>query len=143
MGPRPHDVDAVPDEFPELRSRLGAATATGPTLGAGPLLQVTNARTAGRVRLVGDASGYVDALTGEGISLGMAHARAAVATIAAGDPQSYERTWRAATRRYTLLTRSLVQVSRPAWGRRLVVPAAATLPAVFRIAVNELARPVP
>ena len=33
---------------------------------------------AGRVLLAGDASGYVDALTGEGISLGMAHARAAV-----------------------------------------------------------------
>ena len=40
----------------------------------------------GRVLLAGDASGYVDALTGEGISLGLAHARAAVAAVAAGDP---------------------------------------------------------
>ena len=33
--------------------------------------------------LVGDAGGYLDALTGEGVALGMAQARAAVAAITA------------------------------------------------------------
>ena len=37
------------------------------------------AASPGRVLLVGDAAGYVDALTGEGIALGLAQARAAVA----------------------------------------------------------------
>ncbi|WP_353508535.1 NAD(P)/FAD-dependent oxidoreductase [Intrasporangium sp.] len=129
--------------FPELRDRLADAPVMTSLRGAGPFHQRTTRRVSGRVLLAGDASGYVDALTGEGISLGMAHARAAVAAIALAKPQSYERSWRAATRRYALLTRSLVQVSRPAWGRRLVVPAAAALPAVFRVAVNELARPAP
>lgn len=128
-------------EFPELRERLHGAPVVTSVRGAGPLRQRTTHRVAGRVLLAGDASGYVDALTGEGISLGLAHARAAVAAIVGADPQSYERSWRAATRRYTLLTHALVQVTRPAWTRRLLVPAAATLPPVFRGAVNELARP--
>ena len=128
-------------EFPHLRERLDCAPVVTSVRGAGPLRQRTTHRVAGRVLLVGDASGYVDALTGEGISLGLAHARAAVAAIAANDPQSYERSWRAATRRYAVLTHALVQVTRPAWGRRLLVPAAATLPLAFRGAVNELARP--
>ena len=128
-------------EFPELRERLDGAPVVTSVRGAGPLRQRTTHRVEGRVLLAGDASGYVDALTGEGISLGLAHARAAVAAVVADDPQSYERSWRAATRRYTLLTHALVQVTRPAWTRRLLVPAAATLPPVFRGAVNELARP--
>ncbi|MDC5699138.1 NAD(P)/FAD-dependent oxidoreductase [Intrasporangium calvum] len=139
---RPVDPDPLAG-FPELHDRLGAASVVTSLRGAGPLHQRTSRRVAGRVLLAGDASGYVDALTGEGISLGLAHARAAVAAIGAADPHSYERSWRAATRRYALMTRSLVQVTRPALGRRLLVPAAAALPAAFRVAVNELARPVP
>ena len=59
--------------------------------GAGPLRQRSRRRSSGRVLLVGDAAGYVDALTGEGIALGLAQARAAVA----GDrgtaaPEDYE-----------------------------------------------------
>lgn len=127
--------------FPQLRERLDGAPVVTSVRGAGPLRQRTTRRVAGRVLLAGDASGYVDALTGEGISLGLAHARAAVAAIAADDPESYERSWRVATRRYSLLTHALVQVTRPAWGRRLLVPAAASLPPIFRGAVNELARP--
>ena len=138
---RPADREPL-GEFPELLGRLGGAPVVTSLRGAGPLHQRTTRRVAGRVLLAGDASGYVDALTGEGISLGLAHARAAVAAIAAEDPHSYERSWRAATRRYALMTRSLVQVTRPALGRRLLVPAAAALPAAFRAAVNELARPV-
>ncbi|MEW1952341.1 NAD(P)/FAD-dependent oxidoreductase [Terrabacter sp. NPDC080008] len=128
-------------EFPQLRERLDGAPVVTSVRGAGPLRQRTTRRVAGRVLLAGDASGYVDALTGEGISLGLAHARAVVTAIAAGDPESYERSWRVATRRYSLLTHALVQVTRPAWGRRLLVPAAASLPPIFRGAVNELARP--
>ncbi len=81
LGPPRLDFEACLDAFPDLRSRLAAAGGLGPTLGAGPLLQRTRARTAGRVRLVGDAGGYVDALTGEGIRVGLAQAAAAVATL--------------------------------------------------------------
>src|SRR6185437_3469572 len=66
-------------EFPELYGRLAGAEPATAVRGAGPLRQRATRRVAGRALLVGDASGYVDALTGEGISLGLAHARAAVA----------------------------------------------------------------
>jgi flavin-dependent dehydrogenase len=93
------------------------------------------------VLLVGDASGYVDALTGEGVALGVAQARAAVAALVAGDPSSYEAAWRRVTWRYRLLTASLLGASRVSPLRRGIVPAAAALPRVFQATVDTLARP--
>jgi flavin-dependent dehydrogenase len=95
----------------------------------------------GRVLLVGDAAGYVDALTGEGIAVGIAQARVAVAAIVDGEPARYARDWRRVTRSHDLLTLGLVSATRHAALRRRIVPAAATLPRVFRAAVNQLARP--
>ncbi len=127
--------------FPALERRLGRAGVESTVRGAGPLRQRSAARVAGRVLLVGDASGYVDALTGEGVSLGLTQARAAVAAVAAGRPESYEREWRRTGRRAALLTHALVQGTRPAWARRALVPAAGALPGVFAAAVDALGRP--
>ncbi len=95
---------------------------------------------AGRVLLVGDASGYVDALTGEGISLGLAQSRAAVAAVAVDRPGDYERGWLVATWRCSLLTHGLLTATRPPVARRALVPMAAVAPWVFSAAVNELGR---
>lgn len=128
-------------DFPELQERLAGVPVQSAVRGAGPLRQRSNRRVEGRVLLVGDASGYVDALTGEGIALGLAHAHAAVAAIREERPQTYEQAWRRASWRYALLTHALVQTTRPTWVRRHVVPAAAALPPLFNFAVNQLARP--
>jgi flavin-dependent dehydrogenase len=93
------------------------------------------------VLLAGDASGYVDALTGEGISVGLAQARAAVAAIGRRRPHEYESAWRTITWRYRLLTSTLLQLTRVPPVRAALVPAATMLPRVFTAAVNELARP--
>lgn len=127
-------------QFPPLAERLAGAEAASTVQGAGPLRQRSRHRVAGRVLLVGDASGYVDALTGEGISLGLAQARAAVAAVAEGRPGDYERAWLAATWRCSLLTHGLLQATRPQAGRRALVPLAARAPWVFSAAVNELGR---
>ncbi|HYN29149.1 MAG TPA: monooxygenase [Dermatophilaceae bacterium] len=127
-------------DFPALRDRLGGAPG-GDVRGAGVLRQRTRARTAGRVLLVGDAAGYVDALTGEGIALALTSAQAAVAAVVAGDPQRYERAWPALTRRYRWLTIGLVQATRPAPVRASLVPLAQRLPSAFGAAVDALARP--
>ena len=55
--------------FPALRDRLDGPMPLGDVLGAGPLRQRARRGVAGRVLLVGDAAGYVDALTGEGVAL--------------------------------------------------------------------------
>jgi flavin-dependent dehydrogenase len=126
--------------FPALRERVAGAEVVGDVLGAGPLHQRAARRVAGRVLLVGDAAGYVDALTGEGVALAIAQGRAAVAAIVDGDPERYERDWHTITRRYRLLTASLVGATRLAPLRRALVPTAERLPGVFAAAVNTLAK---
>jgi flavin-dependent dehydrogenase len=91
------------------------------------------------VLLVGDASGYVDALTGEGLRIGFAQARAAVAAVRHGDPGSYEAAWERETRDFRRLTGSLVRLAASPL-RGAVVPVAAAFPGVFAGAVERLAR---
>ncbi|NPD06869.1 monooxygenase [Nocardioides sp. zg-1308] len=127
-------------DFPLLQERL-----TGPStrvMGAGPLRQRVSARSRGRVLLVGDAAGYVDALTGEGIALGLGQARAAVACVAAGRPDRYDPWARRLGRRHELLTHLLLRATAHPPVRRRLVPAATRLPWLFGAAVNQLARPV-
>jgi flavin-dependent dehydrogenase len=124
--------------FPRLAERLAGAE-RGPARGCGPLRQVVSRRVAGRVLLVGDAAGYEDALTGEGISLAVRQAAAVVKAVVDDDPSSYETAWHRITRDYRLLTRGLVLASTPRVVRRAIVPAGALLPRAFRAGVNVLA----
>lgn len=123
--------------FPGLAALRHGPAATA-VRGAGPLRQRVRARAAGRVLLVGDAAGYVDALTGEGIALALATAGAAVRCLAAGRPDTYERDWARLTRRHRLLTAALLAATRRARAARLVVPTASRLPPLFTAAVHAL-----
>jgi flavin-dependent dehydrogenase len=125
--------------FPALAERLGDAEPVTPVRGAGPLRQAARQRVAGRVLLAGDAAGYVDALTGEGLAVGLASAEALVRAVLADDPAGYEREWRRVTRRSRLLTEGLLRATRLAPVRSALVPAASGLPGVFRTTVNALA----
>lgn len=139
LGGRGLDYEAALAAAPAVRERLGDAAHASQLRGAGPLRQRASGRVAGRVLLAGDAAGYVDALTGEGIRLGFAQAEAAIAAIAAGRPDRYERRWRALTLDYRVLTAGLLAAAvRPALRRR-VVPAAARLPGVYGVIVDRLA----
>ena len=55
-------------EFAALELRVRGRP-HGPDMAAGPLRQKVRSRVAGRVLLAGDAAGYVDALTGEGLGI--------------------------------------------------------------------------
>jgi flavin-dependent dehydrogenase len=124
--------------FPRLLSRLPAHGVAG-VRGAGPLRQRVSRRVAGRVLLVGDAAGYVDALTGEGLSIGLLSAQRLADCLAADRPADYERAWREQTRRYRTLTEALLLAAGNRWTRPLIVPAASRLPGVFETLVNQLA----
>ncbi|MFF6929645.1 NAD(P)/FAD-dependent oxidoreductase [Streptomyces californicus] len=133
---RPYDGHLA--AFPALAARLADVPGATTVRGAGPLRQSARDRRAGRVLLVGDAAGYVDALTGEGIALAVATATAAVDCLAAGRPEDYPRRWARVTRRHRWLTAALVGAAgRPAAGR-IIVAAAHRAPAVFRGAVHAL-----
>lgn len=140
LSATPGPLEALMADFPMITARMPAGRLEG-VRGAGPLRQRPTARVAGRVLLVGDAAGYVDALTGEGIAVGLAQARAAVDAVVAGHPAGYEAAWRRVSWRHHLLTAALLQAGRLPLVRRHLVPTAARLPRVFGLAVNELARP--
>jgi flavin-dependent dehydrogenase len=126
------------DEFAELRDRV-AGRPHGPDRAAGPLWQGVRNRAAGRVLLVGDAAGYIDALTGEGLGLAFGAAELLVNCVVQERPGDYDRQWRRLTRRYRALTAGLVRAAAHPAVRSRIVPAAAALPRVFAAAVNQLA----
>ena len=99
----------------------------------------SSSRTAGRVLLVGDAAGYVDALTGEGLGISFGAAELLVDCIVAGRPADYDRQWRSMSRRYRLLTAAILHASAIRPVRSLIVPAASRVPMVFTALVNRLA----
>ncbi|MFZ4152091.1 NAD(P)/FAD-dependent oxidoreductase [Streptomyces pseudogriseolus] len=124
--------------FPELAARLRPDTAVTPVRGAGPLRRRSRTRVHGRVLFVGDAAGYVDALTGEGVCLALDGARALVANLRRGTPARYATDWARATRRHRVLTELLVRArQKPALAPH-IVPVAARLPRLFAAAVDAL-----
>ena len=137
LGRQGADFERTLAGIPALAFLLDAERASE-LRGAGPLRQRVSRRRVGRVLLVGDASGYVDAITGEGLRLGFAQAQAAVAAIAHGRPGEYDAEWTRITRDFRVLTTGLVAAAssplRPA-----IVPLAAALPRVYGAVVERLA----
>jgi flavin-dependent dehydrogenase len=115
--------------FPVLAERLAGAPPDSKARGAGPLAHEARARVLDRFALVGDAAGYVDAVTGEGLSLSFTCAETlgqllpeALARGATRDSLlPYERTFQRAFRRYAWLTRGMLALAaRPRLRRPLV-----------------------
>lgn len=132
------NFEEIISRIPRLAQRLTSAQSASKLRGAGPLRQRVRARSVGRVLLVGDAAGYIDALTGEGMRVGFAEAQAAVSAVVANDPNAYEAEWQRITRSYRWLTSGLLWASSNRTIRPMIVPAAQTLPSVFRRLVNTL-----
>lgn len=125
--------------FPELAARLAGADPVTPVRGAGPLHRRASRRRSGRVLLAGDAAGYVDAITGEGVALALAGAELVVACLADGRPDAYDKEWLRLTRRYRVLTGALLRARRNPAAARLIVPAARYVPGLFALSVNAVA----
>jgi len=117
---------------PALAVRLAGAEVAGRDHGAGPLLQPARGAVAGgSIALVGDAAGYVDALTGEGLSLGFEAALALGESLAAGDLSAYARRLARLQALPNGLTRLLLVAARRPWLRRRLVGALAADPVLF------------
>ncbi|HEY7698933.1 MAG TPA: NAD(P)/FAD-dependent oxidoreductase [Vicinamibacteria bacterium] len=92
--------EAMLSRFPHLEKRLRGAEAISSIQGAGPFRRRPRRVRAGRLALVGDASGYVDAITGDGIALAFECARELTRSLKEGSLAAYERAHRRAMRRY-------------------------------------------
>ena len=119
-------------ELPRLRERLADAEITSRPRGAGPFRQGVRRRHAPGVVLVGDAAGYLDPLTGEGITLGLLTARALVRVVAEGAPlDRYETAYRRLSRNYYRMTALLLAIAPRRRLRRQVIGALARNPGIF------------
>ncbi|MGQ7297232.1 NAD(P)/FAD-dependent oxidoreductase [Quadrisphaera sp. KR29] len=144
LGPRGASFEEGLAQLPGLADRLGGAPWTSAARGAGPLRQRVRAVGRGRVLLVGDAAGYVDALTGEGLRLGLASARLAVEAVTAHRARwvagEYAAAWRAGTRAHRALTAGLLGASSSPVLRAGLLAAASASPRAFGAVVEQLAR---
>ncbi|GAA1690580.1 NAD(P)/FAD-dependent oxidoreductase [Kribbella yunnanensis] len=131
-------LDSHLDAFPALKRRLSSATPASTVMGAGPLRQHVHQRVSGRVLLVGDAAGYIDALTGEGIAVALRTSAELVDCVIADRPADYEAAWRRVSRECRLLTASLLWARNRSLLAPHIVPAAARLPGIYAHIVNRL-----
>jgi flavin-dependent dehydrogenase len=112
--------DTLLARFPRVAERLAGAAVESEARGSGPLLRGVRARAGERLALVGDAAGYVDAITGQGLSLAFAGARLLVFALPRplGEAplsealRRYDRSLRAAWLRYALPARGLLALAR-------------------------------
>jgi flavin-dependent dehydrogenase len=109
------------DEFPALARRLAATEMTGLDRGATTMMRKLRHVQRGNVALIGDASGSVDAITGEGLSLGFRQAIALAEAMERGDLSRYEAAHRRLARRPALMGRlMLVLDGRPQLRERAI-----------------------
>ncbi len=127
----PEGHDQVLTLFPSLARRLGGAASGGRVRGAGPLEQRVSSVLAPGVALVGDAAGYLDALSGEGLALGFRAAIALVDRFAAGELWRYPSDHARIGRAYYALTHFMLTLSSRPRLRRAVLRQLMRNPGVF------------
>jgi menaquinone-9 beta-reductase len=124
-------LDSGLQEFPELQRRLqGAATCSGER-GAVTVSRRLRRVFRGRTALIGDASGSVDAITGEGLSLSFHQAIALSDALYCGDLAPYQVEHRRLARRPAFIASLLLQMDRFPLLRRGVFRLMAFEPPIF------------
>jgi flavin-dependent dehydrogenase len=101
-------VSDLTDMFPVLASHLRGAERISPTRGAISMSARLPSVVAGRIALVGDASGSVDAVTGEGLALAFRQANSLATALAAGNLKRYGASHRRMGRMPRLMARTLL-----------------------------------
>ena len=99
-------------EFPELCARLENAELASSERGAITITRRLRRVYRGRTVLVGDASGGVDAITGEGLCLTFRQAALLGDCLASGDLARYQKGHRALIRRPALMARMMLFMAR-------------------------------
>lgn len=139
----PVSFDALLERFPLLRERIAGHPFDSEPRGAGPLRQPVTGRVKDRFVLVGDAAGYVDAITGEGLSLafdgaatlGRLWPRILASNGSAESMAVYEREMRRGFNRYARLAGTLVWAARRPALRRFIVNRLVSMPRLFEWAL--------
>ena len=122
--------DALPG-FPAVERRLAAASASNLQRGGVTTSRRLKAVCRGNVALVGDASGSVDAITGEGLCLLFQQAVALAGALASGDLSQYQAEHRRIGRRPEFLADLMLLLDQRGGLRSRVIRAFAGQPNLF------------
>ena len=118
-------------QFPDLSRRLDGAAPSTTARGAVTASRSLRRVFRGRTVLIGDASGSVDAITGEGLSLSFHQAIALADALAVGDLGSYQAEHRRLARRPNFMANLILSLDRFPVLRRRVLRALASEPEIF------------
>jgi flavin-dependent dehydrogenase len=139
----PSDFDTLLSRFPALRKRLVGAPVASRDRGAGPLHQRVRGVVHGNLALVGDAAGYLDAITGEGLAVAFHEAAALVQSVHTGNLALYAAAWRRINRLPNAMTSLVLFLERRPRLRARAVRALAAEPALFSRLLGIHARTLP
>jgi flavin-dependent dehydrogenase len=137
------DFDTLLAHFPALCERLAGAPVSSRDRGAGPLQQTVRDVRRGNLALVGDAAGYFDAITGEGLAVAFHEAAALVAALRGGGLASYSTACRRINRLPNFMTGLVLSLERHPRLRARAVRALAAEPALFSRLLGIHARTLP
>jgi len=101
-------LDAALPAFPEFAARLRDADPSSAERGATSSTRKLRQVYQGRVALVGDASGAVDSITGEGLCLSFRQAQVLAECFVAGDLRRYQQEHRKLARRPAMMARLML-----------------------------------
>lgn len=119
------------DDFPELNERLRNSEPVSQEMGALSLSRTLARVQRNNVVLVGDASGSVDAITGEGICLALKQAHALALAIERGDLTIYQKLHRAIMNRPQTMGALMLKLERHLSLQRRTLASLARHPEVF------------
>jgi flavin-dependent dehydrogenase len=129
--------------IPALHARVEGVPATSRDRGAGPLHQRVRTVRRGNVALVGDAAGYLDAITGEGLAVALHESAALIEAILAEDLGLYAAAHRRINRLPNTMTSLVLALERRPRLRSRAVRALAAEPALFSRLLGIHARTLP
>jgi flavin-dependent dehydrogenase len=118
-------------QFPEVAKKLEGHKAVTKNLGAISGLRIIRKVWRSDFALVGDASGSVDSLTGEGLGLAFRQANALAEALAHDDLTRYQAAHRRINRPHEVISRLLLAMEDRAWLRCRVIAALAREPHLF------------
>ncbi len=129
--PKFHSFSEGLSQFPELATRLEKSASTTRARGALSISRTLKQVCRGNVALIGEASGSVDAITGEGMALAFRQALALAPALAAGDLSSYAAAYSKINSLPEFMSRSMLLMDRSRWLRRRSLRALSRQPGLF------------
>ncbi len=119
-------------KFPDLRARLGGSETASTERGSVTATCKLRSVSRGNIALIGDASGTVDAITGEGLCLAFSQALVLADCMEKGDLRLYEREHRRIAKRTLLMARLMLLLDGSPRIQRRTLEAFRQHPYIFR-----------